>query len=429
MRQVVVTGVHAITPAGFGAEALWDALMTGRTFAERIERFDTSGNNSRIGAAVRDFDPAGLGLPARIVRETDRAVQFAVASTRCGLRDAGIDMDRDDPRRAGVCIGTAIGGVDSMERAFAGACLPANDKPQWVRVAPGKVGRSVYGAFLASSVSAEVARDLGLCGPCTTMATGCTAGIDAIGAAASLIEAGMADIMVTGGADASLTPIVLTAFDNIKALTRRNERPQKASRPFDRGRDGFLLAEGCAILVLEEEAHARRRGAHLYGRVLGHASRSNAYHMTGLPADGAALAGTIEAGLAQARIDRRLVDHISAHGSSTQQNDRNETAAFKRVYGDRAGSIPISSVKAAIGHSLGAASAIESVVSFLALARGVVPPTLNYEQPCPDCDLDYVPNEPREMPLRVIQKNASGFSGIHTAAFFAQADFRPDTRS
>lgn len=423
-RNVVVTGIDAITPAGIGVAPLWSALLDGRTFGARIEKFDVSRNSAQIGAAIPGFDAVALGVAAERAARLDRSSQLAVIAARRAVDDAGV-TGTVSTRRIGVCIGSAIGGIEFMEESFRRCCRPAKEKPSRVAVRRNLVGPEVYGAFLATSISTEVARDRGFTGPCTLMGTGCTAGLDAIGTAASMIEAGMAEVMITGGVDAPLTPIVFTSFDNIRALTRRNSDPARASRPFDRDRDGFLLAEGCAILVLEEELAARHRGARIYGRVLGHASLSNAYHMTGLPADGAILARAIERALDRAHVDRDEIDYINAHGSSTQQNDRNETAAFKRVFGERAWTIPISSTKSCIGHSLGAASAIETVVCLIALSRGIVPPTLNYQTPCDECDLDYVPNEARQRPLRVVANNCSGFSGIHSAAILAHADYEP----
>lgn len=421
MSSAVITGMHCITPAGFGSDSLWNALMSGRRYGAAIEKFDVSNNATKICAPISKFDALEYGLDPAVSSRIDRSMQLAIVSARHAICDAGLDLGNLPLNRVGVCIGSAIGGVEAMEIAFRNSCLPAPEKPKWVKVRPDVVAPTTYGAFSAASVSVEVARDHGFTGPCTTMATGCTAGIDAIGAAASMIEAGLADIMITGGVDAPLTPIVLTSFDNIKALTRRNTEPTRASRPFDRHRDGFLLAEGCAFLILEAEPSARRRGAKMHGRVLGYASTSNAYHMTGLPAEGEALASAVNIALARARIEPDQVDYINAHGSSTQQNDRGETAAYKKAFGNRAYRIPISSTKSCIGHALGAASAIESVVCLMALARNTVPPTLNYESPCPDCDLDYVPNEPRDARLRIVQNSASGFSGIHSAAIFGAA--------
>jgi 3-oxoacyl-(acyl-carrier-protein) synthase len=308
-----------------------------------------------------------------------------------------------------------------MEEVFGKVCVRNNGKPEKVNVIPDLIHPNIYGGFLAHSVSSEIALMGGFKGVCTTMATGCTAGIDAIGTAYDLIANGMADVMITGGAEAPLTPIVMSSFDNINCLTRRNDAPNHSSRPFDRNRDGFLLAEGCGILVLETEEHARARGAKIYGQILGYASLSNSFHMTSLPPDGEALAVTLEKVLKRAEIAPDEVDYINAHGSSTQQNDVNETAAFKIVFGKNAYKIPISSNKSVVGHSLGAASAIESVICFKAIEEGVVPPTANYETPDPRCDLDYVPNYPRKAKLNVVECNASGFSGIHSAILYGSA--------
>lgn len=420
-RRVVITGMEAISPAGVGLAALWAAASEGRSFGERVTWFDVSRNASRIAAPIPDFAPLSLGLTPAQVARMDRVTQLSVVAARGAFAHAGLSPWPSRAERMGVCLGTAIGGVGFMERVFAASCVPVQGKPEWVTVRPG-IDPHAYRAFLALSPSAEVAADLGLGGPCTAMATGCTAGLDAIGAAADLIEDGAADVVLTGGADAPITPVVFTAFDNIKAITRRNDQPARASRPFDRERDGFLLAEGCAVLVLEEEEHARRRKAEIHGRLLGFASLSNAFHMTSLPEDGEVLALTLSRALERARVRPDQVDYINAHGSSTPQNDRNETAAFKRAFGPHAYRVPISSTKSVIGHALGAASALETVVCALSLANGVVPPTANLEEPSPECDLDYVPGAARRAPLRIVECNASGFSGIHSSLILAHRD-------
>jgi act minimal PKS ketosynthase (KS/KS alpha) len=424
-RKIVVTGMGAISPAGIGVPALWQAARDGRTCGSRITRFDVSQSVSQIAAEAHGFHPAAAGIDAQDATRMDRVTQFSVAASREAMRDAGLDGGGFEPERTGVCIGTAIGGVAFMERVFNQVCLRnGGGKPSAVELMTDGADPHLYGGFLAHSVSSEVALAHGLKGVCTTMATGCTAGADAIGTASDMITAGLADIMITGASEAPLTPIVVTAFDNISCLTRRNDQPVRASRPFDRERDGFLLAEGCGLLVLEEEEHARARGANIYGRVIGYASLSNAYHMTGLPSDGDALARTLRRVLANARINADEVDYINAHGSSTQQNDLNETSAFKTVFGERAYRIPISSTKSVLGHALGAASALESIVCLCAIRESVIPPTANYENPDPNCDLDYVPNEPREGRLRVVECNASGFSGIHSSILYASPDFQ-----
>jgi minimal PKS ketosynthase (KS/KS alpha) len=296
-------------------------------------------------------------------------------------------------------------------------------KPKRVRLNPDQADSRLWESYSAHSVSHQVAKRNGFYGFCSTMSTGCTAGVDAIGLSAELIRDGIADIMITGGTDAPITPIVLSSFDNIRCLTRRNHEPTRASRPFDRDRDGFLLAEGCGVLVLESEEHARKRGAEILGYVLGFASLCNAYHMTGLPADGLALGNTLERALGLSRINPEEVDYINAHGSSTPQNDRNETAAFKMAFRDHARKVPISSTKSVLGHPLGAASALESIISLLSIKENVAPPTANYETPDPDCDLDYVPNCARETKINVVECNASGFSGIHSAVLFGSQEF------
>src|SRR5262249_51933061 len=304
---------------------------------------------------IRDWGLAD-GDAARL----DRVTQFAVAASDSALAMSGIVPETINPYRAGVCIGTAIGGVDSMERAFKELCCNeggGRKKPKRVDVRPDEADRFLFESYCAHSVSREVAGRNHFYGFCSTMSTGCTAGVDAIGLSAELISDGVADVMITGGSDAPITPIVVSSFDNIRCLTRRNNEPTRASRPFDRDRDGFLLAEGCGILILESEEHARRRGAEILGYVLGFASLSNAYHMTGLPADGLALGHTLNRALDSARICAEEVDYINAHGSSTPQNDRNETAAFKLAFGDHARRVPISSTKSVLGHPLGAASA------------------------------------------------------------------------
>lgn len=425
LRPVVVTGMDAISPVGLGLKRFWEAVRDGRAAGAPITGFDTSRNHSRIAAQVKGFNPFGSDLPPRQCARMDRVTQFAVVAARGAVRDSGLDVSELDPTRAGVCIGTAIGGVGFMEREFVRVCRRnGSSKPRSVSVDSGLANKDVYGGFLAQSVSSEVARDHGFCGVCTTMATGCTAGLDAIGLAFDLVASGQADLMITGGSDAPITPIVLTSFDNINCLTRRNASPTHASRPFDRDRDGFLLGEGCGILVLEAEERARARGAAIYGRVLGFASLSNAHHMTGLPADGAALARTLNRALADAAVSPDAIDYINAHGSSTPQNDRNETAAFKKVFGPRAYRIPISSTKSVVGHTLGAASALESIACLCSIATGVIPPTANYETADPECDLDYVPNSARQARLNVVECNASGFSGIHSSIIFSHLDYR-----
>jgi 3-oxoacyl-(acyl-carrier-protein) synthase len=426
MAEVVVTGMYAISPAGMGLDALWNTVRDGKCCGGPITDFDCSRNAAWIAAQVPNFDLASWGFSREDAGHLDRSTQFALVAANQAVKTAGLDMQKINSYRAGVCIGTAIGGVDSMERAFRQLCMKEGEerkKPKRVRLNPDQADSRLWESYSAHSVSHQVAKRNGFYGFCSTMSTGCTAGVDAIGLSAELIRDGIADIMITGGTDAPITPIVLSSFDNIRCLTRRNHEPTRASRPFDRDRDGFLLAEGCGVLVLESEEHARKRGAEILGYVLGFASLCNAYHMTGLPADGLALGNTLEKALGLSRINPEEVDYINAHGSSTPQNDRNETAAFKMAFRDHARKVPISSTKSVLGHPLGAASALESIISLLSIKENVAPPTANYETPDPDCDLDYVPNCARETKINVVECNASGFSGIHSAVLFGSQEF------
>jgi minimal PKS ketosynthase (KS/KS alpha) len=413
-----VTGMYAISPAGMGLDALWNTVRDGKSCGGPITGFDCSRNAAWIAAQVPNFDLTSWGFSREDAAHLDRSAQFALVAASQAVKAAGLDRQKINPYRAGVCIGTAIGGVDSMERAFGQLCLKEGEgrkKPKRVRLNPEEADPRLWESYSAHSVSHQVAKRNGFYGFCSTMSTGCTAGADAIGLSAELINDGIADIMITGGTDAPITPIVLSSFDNIRCLTRRNHEPTKASRPFDRDRDGFLLA-------LESEEHARKRGAEILGYVLGFASLCNAYHMTGLPADGLALGNTLEKALGLSRINPEEVDYINAHGSSTPQNDRNETAAFKMAFRDHARKVPISSTKSVLGHPLGAASALESIISLLSIKENVAPPTANYENPDPDCDLDYVPNCARETKINVVECNASGFSGIHSAVLFGSQE-------
>jgi len=418
--------MYAITPAGIGLDPLWRAVRDGEPCGGPITAFDCSKNSAWIAAQVDGFDVKNWGLTGQEADRLDRVTQFAVAAACSAMSNSGLDQANMNPYRAGVCIGTAIGGVGAMEKAFNQLCrkeAEGRTKPKRVDVRPENAQPYLFESYCAHTVSREVAKRNGFYGFCSTMSTGCTAGVDAIGLSAELIADGTVDVMITGGSDAPITPIVVSSFDNIHCLTRRNNEPTRASRPFDRDRDGFLLAEGCGILVLESEKHAHARGAEILGYVLGFSSLCNAYHMTGLPADGLALGHTLQRALDAARIRPEQVDYINAHGSSTPQNDRNETAAFKLAFKDHARRVPISSSKSVLGHPLGAASAIESIISLLSIKESVVPPTANYQTPDPFCDLDYVPNQPREQRIRVVECNASGFSGIHSAILFSSSEF------
>ncbi|MEV2272670.1 beta-ketoacyl-[acyl-carrier-protein] synthase family protein [Nonomuraea africana] len=409
-RQVAVTGIGVVAPGGTGRKAFWELLTSGRTATRTVSLFDAEGFRSRI-AAECDFDPAAEGLTAREVRRMDRAAQFAVVSAREALEDSGLELGGLEPSRIGVTLGSAVGCTMSLEEEYV---VVSDAGRQW-QVDPSYGIPHLYGHLVPSSLAAEVAWTCGAEGQVTLISTGCTSGLDAVGYGARLIAEGTADVVLAGATDAPISPITVACFDAIKATSPRNDDPAHASRPFDRDRNGFVLGEGAAVFVLESLEHARRREAHVYCEVAGYATRGNAYHMTGLKPDGREMAESIRVALESARVNPDDVDYINAHGSGTKQNDRHETAAFKRSLGDHAYRTPVSSIKSMIGHSLGAIGAIEVAACALAIEHGVVPPTANLTTPDPECDLDYVPHVARERPIDVVLSVGSGFGGFQTA--------------
>ncbi|XVS67635.1 beta-ketoacyl-[acyl-carrier-protein] synthase family protein [Actinosynnema sp. CA-299493] len=416
-RRVVITGVGVTAPGGVGAKNFWQLLADGRTATRPISTFDASSFRSRVAAEV-DFDAELSGLTPQQVRRMDRAAQFAVVTAWEAVADSGLQFDALDPARTGVTIGSAVGATMGLDQEYRivsdGGALDLVDHTYAVP--------HLYNYLVPSSFATEVAWAVGAEGPGTTVSTGCTSGLDAVGYAADLIMDGSADVMVAGATDAPISPITVACFDAIKATTPRNDDPEHASRPFDASRNGFVLGEGAAFFVLEELASARRRGARMYAEVAGHASRSNAFHMTGLRPDGVEMAEAIRVALDEARLNPEDVDYINAHGSGTKQNDRHETAAFKRSLGEHAYRVPVSSIKSMVGHSLGAIGSIEIAASVLAMANDVVPPTANLHHADPECDLDYVPLAARDWRTDVVLSVGSGFGGFQSAVVLANPD-------
>ncbi|MBB6556563.1 beta-ketoacyl-[acyl-carrier-protein] synthase family protein [Nonomuraea rubra] len=409
-RRVALTGIGVVAPGGTGRKAFWELLTSGRTATRTISMFDAGAFRSRI-AAECDFDPAAEGLSAREIRRMDRAAQFAVVSAREALADSGLDASDLEPTRTGVTLGSAVGCTMSLEEEYV---VVSDSGRNWLVDSSYGVPH-LYGHLVPSSLAAEVAWTCGAEGQVTLISTGCTSGLDAVGYGARLIAEGSADVVLAGATDAPISPITVACFDAIKATSPRNDDPAHASRPFDRDRNGFVLGEGAAVFVLEDLERARRREAHVYCEVAGYATRGNAYHMTGLKPDGREMAEAIRVALGRARLNPDDVAYINAHGSGTKQNDRHETAAFKRSLGDHAYRTPVSSIKSMVGHSLGAIGAIEVAASALAIEHGTVPPTANLETPDPECDLDYVPRVAREQPVDVVLSVGSGFGGFQTA--------------
>ena len=415
-RRVVITGIGVRAPGGASTGAFWELLTSGRTATRAISFFDASAYRSQVAAEL-DFDPASEGLSPAEAARMDRATQFAVACTREAVADGGLNPGRLDHTRLGVSLGTAVAAATSLEEQYLALSAGGRD---WL-VSHEDVPTEMFDYLIPAAMAADVARTVAAEGPVSMVSNGCTSGIDSVGQACQLIAEGGADIMLAGATDTPVTPIVAASFEAIKATTSRNDDPATASRPFDRSRNGFALGEGAAMLILEELGHARRRGAHVYAEIAGYASRCNAYHMTGLKADGREMAEAITAALAQARVGPDAVDYINAHGSGTKQNDRHETAAYKRSLGQRAYRVPVSSIKSMIGHSLGAIGSIEIAACALVIEHGVIPPTANLHEPDPECDLDYVPLTARQAPVRTVLTVGSGFGGFQSAMVLRDA--------
>ena len=411
MKRVVVTGIGIICGAGETKEEFYKNLIDGKPCVERVDNFDVSLFNSKIASQDLGFDPLKFGIKDH--ERMDRYVQFSIAAAKQAVEDSNIDGNSIDHYRAGVVLANAICGTRWMEEEF----LLVTD---WGKnpIDPRKGRPYLYDASMFNTPSTEIAAIYGLKGINCTISTGCTAGTDSVGFAYELIREGRQDMIVAGAGEAPITPITFGAFDVINAISIRNDEPHKASRPFDKQRDGFVLSEASGILVLEELEHARKRGAPIYCEIIGYGTSCNAYHMTDLPQDGVAMVQCLEETFKDAKIAKEKIDYINTHGSSTPQNDVFETNAYKTYFGDLAYQLPISSIKSMIGHPLAAANAVESVLCALIFKKNILPPTINQEEKDPRCDLDYIPNKAREKKVDYILKTSSGFSGIHSSMVF-----------
>jgi 3-oxoacyl-[acyl-carrier-protein] synthase II len=409
-RRVVVTGIGAITPIGTGVEALWDGLRSRRSAVGPITRFDAGPFRSRIAAEVPDFH-ATDHIEERRVRRLDRFSQFSVAATRLALADARLDPAREDRDRIGAMMGTALGGVahgEAQSRVFYQDGYRAVDPGLALGVFPG-------------ASSCNVAIEFGLTGPNSTNGMSCASGTIAIGDAWRTIARGDADVMVGGGAEAPLAPLCFGAFALIRAMSTRNDDPARASRPFDAGRDGFVMGEGAAVLVLEERGRALARGAPVYAEICGFGLTNDAHHMTAPLPDGSQAARAMRIALAGEAVRPHEIGYVNAHGSSTPLNDPTETAAVKAVFGEHAWRLAVSGTKGYYGHALGASGAIEAAICALASRRGWLPPTVNLERPDPACDLDYLAGEGREASPEYLLSNSFGFGGINASLLFRRA--------
>jgi 3-oxoacyl-[acyl-carrier-protein] synthase II len=404
LRKVVITGIGAITPIGTGTEQLWAGLQEARSAVQCVTRFDPTPFKSRIAAQVNDF-VATDHLEERRARRLDRFGRFSVAATRLALVDAGIDLAREDRDTVGVMMGTALGGVAFAEQQY----------PEFLRGGPRAVDPSLALMVFAGAASCNVAIEFGLTGPNSTNGMSCASGTIAIGEAFRAIVRGDADTMVAGGIEAPLAPLCFGAFAIIRAMSTRNEDPERASRPFDSGRDGFVMGEGAAVLVLEERGRALARGAPIYAEVCGYGLTNDAYHMTAPRPDGRQAARAMQLALRDANVAPSDIGYINAHGSSTPLNDPTETASIKQVFGDHAYRLALSGTKGYYGHALGASGAIEAAICALSLRNGWLPPTVNLETPDPACDLDYIQGGGREARPEFVLSNSFGFGGINAS--------------
>ncbi|MFJ4524557.1 beta-ketoacyl-[acyl-carrier-protein] synthase family protein [Streptomyces sp. NPDC088810] len=409
-RRVVITGMGVRAPGASGTEEFWDLLSAGRTATRRISFFDPSPYRSQV-AGECDFDPVAEGLSAREIRRMDRSAQFAAVCAGDAIADSGLEVERLDPYRVGVSLGSAVAASTSLDVEY----QVLSDAGRHWAVSPEYLSPHMFDYLTPGIMPAELAWRIGAEGPVTMVSNGCTSGLDAIGNAVQVIREGTADIMLAGATDTPITPIVVACFDAIKATTTYNDDPAHASRPFDASRNGFVLAEGSVMFVLETLEHALDRGAPIYAEVSGYATRGNAYHMTGLKKDGREMAEAIGAALAEAGRNAEDLDYVNAHGSGTKQNDWHETAALKRSLGHHAYDTPVSSIKSMVGHSLGAIGSIELAACLLAMKNGVVPPTANLHEADPQCDLDYVPVTAREKRVDTVLSVGSGFGGFQSA--------------
>ncbi len=410
VRRVVVTGQGLVTPLGVGVEQTWKALCNGQSGIGRITRFDPAGYPSQIAGEVKGFDPAQF-IEKKDIKKMDTFIQYAVGASRMAADDAGLKVTKDDADRVGVYIGAGIGGLPAIEHYH----KVLQEK------GPARVSPFFIPMVIINLASGQVAIRLGARGPNSCAVTACATGNHCIGDALRIIQRGEADAMLAGGTESTITPLTVAGFSSARALSTRNDDPAHASRPFDRDRDGFVLGEGAGVLVLEEFERARRRGARIYCEVVGYAMTSDAYHITAPPDDGEGAIRCMELAIQDAGVSKDDIGYINAHATSTFA-DKVETEAIKRVFGERAYRIPVSSTKSMTGHLLGAAGGVEAAFCVLAIHDGLVPPTTNLEHPDPECDLDYVPGQARSATVRVAMSNSFGFGGVNACLLFKRVE-------
>ena len=399
-NRVVITGLGAVTPVGIGKDEFWQALLAGVSGVGKITRFDASQYTTQIAGEVKNFD-ATQYIDKKEAKRMDRCTQFAVAASKMAFADAGIDLEKEDRTRIGTMIGTGIGGMDTLHEQFVNLL----DK------GPGRVSPFFIPMMIGNMAAGQTSITFGLQGPCSCVVTACATGTNAIGDAFKVIERGDADVMVAGGTEAAISPIAVAGFCSMKAMSTRNDEPEKASRPFDKDRNGFVMGEGAGVVILESLEHALSRGANIHAEIIGYGFNADAYHMTAPAPEGAQAAKCMAMALNDAGIKPEAVDYINAHGTSTPMNDKNETLAIKALFGDHAYKMAVSSTKSMTGHLLGASGGIECIATVLTLVNDMIPPTINYDTPDAEMDLDYVPNIARKQTVNVALSNSFGFGG------------------
>ena len=409
-RRVVVTGLGLVSPLGTGVEKNWRALMEGRSGIRKISRFAADGFASRIAGEVPDFKAENY-IEAKEIKKMDLFIQYAIGAATMAMDDSGLKIDEQSAEGVGVIIGVGLCGLETIETT----------KEALLNGGPRKISPFFIPKVISNLAPGHVAIRFGAKGVNWTPTSACASGTHAIGEAFHLIRRGVQDAVIAGGAEATITPLGVGGFAAMKALSTRNEEPEQASRPFDKDRDGFVIGEGSGILILEEREQALKRGAKIYAEVIGYAANGDAYHMTAPAPEGEGAARCMRLALKDAAIAPADVDYINAHGTSTEYNDANETTAIKAVFGEQAAKLAVSSTKSMTGHLLGAAGAVEGVYSALALHHGMVPPTINYQNPDPVCDLDYVPNKARKADIKIALSNSFGFGGTNGCVIFRRA--------
>jgi 3-oxoacyl-[acyl-carrier-protein] synthase II len=409
MNRVVVTGLGVVAPNGIGVEKFWDSLVHGVSGVGPITRFDASKHDARIAGEVKDFDPLQW-IEKKEVRKMDLFIQFAIAASQMAMDDSGLQVTDANRVRIGVVVGTGMGGLPSLEESW---------KTLQER-GPGRISAFFIPSIITNLGSGQISMRYGLKGPNSCVCTACATGNHALGDSFRIIQRGEADVMFAGGSEAVITPLTIAGFAAMRALSTRNDEPTRASRPFDKNRDGFVMGEGCGLMVLENLEHAKARGAKIYAEMTGYGMSADAYHITMPALDGAVR--SMRLALEDAQASPADFDYVNAHGTSTPAGDINETNALKEVFGDHARNLAINSTKSMTGHLLGAAGGIESVVTVLTVTKGMIHPTINYETPDPECDLDYVPNTARTTPVRTALTNSFGFGGTNASLIFKRYD-------